>query len=81
MVAIEFTTGKTMPPPRAVLLGTKGASRISGLRNVIRLKKRIRHHSFSTREVSLPLLVIILLPLDEGTMTFIALYIPERTMA
>lgn len=25
VVAIECTTGNTMPPPRAVLLGTKGA--------------------------------------------------------
>lgn len=26
VVAIECTTGKTIPPPRAVLLGTKGAN-------------------------------------------------------
>lgn len=29
VVAIECTTGCTMPPPRAVLLGTKGARRSS----------------------------------------------------
>lgn len=26
VVAMECTTGKTIPPPRAVLLGTKGAN-------------------------------------------------------